>query len=286
MGRLHNLAFFLKPEYERPICDGRKVWEGRAVSNGNRASKVQAGDTVGFRITKPRRRGFVRRLEFRVAEVKKFASCEAMLKKIGVKNLLPDFGGDLDAACDLYQGLVGGGQYAAWRIDRRSLSVRENKCASKHWTRSLGMLEPGKEQPKLGHSQESFLERFGQAMLRAGQAQDVVLAHQDRLRFCGRSARWCAPRVQRGLWTKGLWPLWSRANRGDDKERLAMIYKWNLYYKGLPKMAKQSRATKMKYILSSFRWMLKFADGHCLVPAHKRVALAMKGAPPAKRRRR
>lgn len=271
MGQFHKLAFWLKHGYERPICDGRKTWEGRAVPRGSYASKVRAGDTVEFRVSRAHRQGFLRKLRFRVAEVKKFASCRAMLKRVGVKRLLPDSDGDLSAAAELYRGLGVDGPHAAWRIDRRSLHVEEKRFKRRHWTLQYRMVQRGKEQPKLGRAQEMLLERFGRALLRAGHAPDTVSAHKDRLRFCGRPAP--------GAGTRGLWP-W----RGDDEKCRAMIRKRseaNLKKKYTTK----SRAEKIKCILFAFSWLQKFTGRQSLALKGKRGATAMKGAAAKKRRR-
>lgn len=275
MGRFHKLAFWLKYEYERPIVDGRKQWEGRAIANGNRASTIRAGDTVGFRISRPRRRGFVRRLQFRVSAIKRFPSCRAMLRGIGIQKLLPGFDGDLDQACELYEGLVGGGRYAAWRIDRRGLRVQEKKIPERHWTRKIGMLENGKEQPKLNAAQELVIRRFGEAMLRAGTPQHVVLGHQDRLRFLRRAAY--------SITARGLWPLHSCASRGNDDQRRLKISKLNLTKFGLSKVAASATAARRKSLQASFNWLLKYADRKRL--SSSQYVPAMKASPTKKRRR-
>lgn len=275
MGRIHTLAFFLKPEYERSILKGHKRWEGRAVATGNRASKVQAGDTVGFRITKAQRRGFVRRLQLRVAEVRKFPSCKAMLKGIGIKKLLPDCDGDLERACAIYEGLVGGGKYAAWRIDPKSCRAWETKTPAKHWTRTMGMVQAGKVQPKLLPAQELVLTKFGQAMRRAGHSLDAVQAHKDRLRFCGRVA-------SRSISARGLWPLHA-AYRGDDEGRRAKIRNINFSKFGVPTGGASILSLKRRYLVISFNWLLKYADKVSLKP---KCGLAAMKASSAKRQRR
>ena len=102
-------GMLLQRKYERAILEGAKTWEGRAARG--LAAQVCVGDTVEFRITGLRNAGTLRRLLlFRVAEVRRFASCKSMLQALGVSSLLPDMNGALSDACQSYEGLVGTGQ--------------------------------------------------------------------------------------------------------------------------------------------------------------------------------
>lgn len=235
---LHK-GWLLRGRYEKPIVEGRKKWEGRAVGNKDGASEVRAGDTVEFVVT-THSPGWTRRLSFRVAEVKRFASCKAMLQNLGIGNLLPDCKGGLEEACKLYEEIAGNGKYAAWLIDRKSLRVQETKAKPVHWTRQVGMVQPGVEQPRLGGEAETLLERFGKAMVAAGHQDEKVLAHKDRLRYCARQV------------PRGLWPLKTSAPRGDDDKRRAMIKAWPVAHPG--------------YLCCSFNWLLKFVDRQPLTP--------------------
>merc|ERR1719321_2312217 len=157
----------MQSKYEQPIVQGWKQWEGRA-SRGL-ASKVCVGDTVHFRLTGLRNTTSSRFLKFRVAKVRYFASCKSMLQTLGIVRLLPNFKGNLQEARQLYEGLVGGGAFVAWRIDLKSVHVdtcatttarRPSKRKKVHWNKQIGVPEKGIEQPRLNKKIEALLERF------------------------------------------------------------------------------------------------------------------------------
>jgi len=237
-------GLMLQSKYERPILSGRKIWEGRALKEGGRASRVTSGDTVVLTLTGHGKRGVIRTLSFRVAEVREFRSCLAMLRALSVSALLPDFVGTMSQACTLYEGLVGGGRYAAWRIDRKSLKLEERPVKPQrtkkparriHWTKQRGMVEKGVEQPKLDAKSEAILEQFGSSMVESGHRDDQAQQHKDRLRYSARK-----------LGVAGLQPL---LLDGTFEDTRCKIKSW-------PENVVLSR-----HLSISFNWLVKFILG-------------------------
>jgi len=244
-------GLMLQSKYERPILSGRKIWEGRALREGGFAARVSSGDTVILTLTGHGKRGVTRTLSFRVAEIREFQSCLAMLRALSVSALLPDFVGTMPQACTLYEGLVGDGRYAAWRIDRKSLKLEERPVKPQrtkkparriHWTKQRGMVEKGVEQPKLDAKSEALLGQFGSSMVESGHRDDAAQQHKDRLRYSVRK-----------LGVAGLRLLLRDGTIEDTRRK---IRSW-------PQDQRDGR-----HLSCSFNWLVKFTLGKPLTPRY------------------
>lgn len=148
-------------------------------------------------------------------------------------------------ACAVYEGLLGGGRYVAWRIDPRSIRVRIQKRPTPqkirkvvHWTRQRGMVERGVEQPKLDTVAEVLLEKFGRAMVASGHRSDQAAQHKDRLRYCARVLK-----------HHSVVPPSSRTEETRQK------------IKSLPKNKELHG-----HLFCSFNWFVKYVEGVSLKP--------------------
>lgn len=243
----HRSGMMLRVQYERPILEGRKQWEGRAQRG--LAAKVSRNDVVVFTVTGHGESGIMRTMSFRVQDVRKFDSCSSMIRSIGQSKLLPDFRGTFRQACSLYKGLVGGGHYVAWRIDRKSVRLDSRKLKKHHkklvhWTLGRGMVERGVEQPHLDPRSEGILEKFGKALVSNGHRADQAEQHKDRLRYLGRVLK--------------------------DHSIVPPSAQTEATRQQIKKLRKLKRASQTKsHLCCTFNWMVKYTQGQSLRPGSR-----------------
>lgn len=115
------VTLFLQRCYAEAMLSGTKVWEGRPAAS-RAIARVHLGDCVRFRCDR-RPDGLV--LRARVAERRVFAGpggLRAMLRDVGVQELLPRGPRDVEAAAAVYEAFgdmyrnPGAGGYVAWRL--------------------------------------------------------------------------------------------------------------------------------------------------------------------------